>query len=171
MEYTQEKVKERMEQGTGCMYLLAKKQRVADILKKEVRGAFKNADEISVVKVKSSLELVCVVYTTTRLKNVTFGPTHCQGMQNGSPSLKTEMNHFPRDGSLAQNNQVGIWRLMGGKSLDLESSHCQGKSWLLFGCKQARALTCTCTEHAMKVLTVHVQLFPQRPSTWQPFSS
>jgi cytochrome P450 len=36
---------------SGCMYLLARNKRVADILKREVREAFENADEITVVKV------------------------------------------------------------------------------------------------------------------------
>jgi cytochrome P450 len=37
---------------SGCMYLLARNKRVVDILKKEVRGAFGDADEITVVKVR-----------------------------------------------------------------------------------------------------------------------
>lgn len=104
MEYTQEKVKKRIRQGTqrpdfitqvlenndledtskgmtlaeiditfnsimiagsettatllsGCMYLLAKNKGVADGLKLEVRRAFEDADEITVVKVSSILEI------------------------------------------------------------------------------------------------------------------
>jgi cytochrome P450 len=35
---------------SGCMYLLARSKRVADRLKNEVRGAFADADEVTVVK-------------------------------------------------------------------------------------------------------------------------
>lgn len=44
---------------SGCMYLLAKNKRAADELKTEVRQAFANADEITVVKVSSSLKFRC----------------------------------------------------------------------------------------------------------------
>jgi cytochrome P450 len=42
---------------SGCMYLLAKNKRVAEDLKKEVRGAFADANEITVVKVRQKLKM------------------------------------------------------------------------------------------------------------------
>jgi cytochrome P450 len=37
---------------SGCVYMLARDKRVADILKEEVRGAFEDANEITVTKVR-----------------------------------------------------------------------------------------------------------------------